>query len=585
VIRAGARRGIAGTASPSTGSVSLAGLTGTVTDISEDEEQDALPVVYALELIWPRQAGTTPNTGDPAFPASHRVLWAHSDFPYVIICRPRGGMEPYAWSLSGTVPAGATIDADGKLTIPNPSGAMTFTVNLRDAHNTTVSNEYTVTTDNTRFRFFDSVSGNDTTGTGSISAPWRSLLKIDFPQTNQNQICVFRAGTYSMAGTYVNGVTTRTVTTANFTPTTRSWEVEGTTSVVNSTCAFGDGAAAGSAALVTGGSVQGSNFRVTNTHSALSAPPTHGSQCGVGNNWQRVDFDDGECNKWIVYPGETAILDGNFQTAATNWGAMIRHTGNGTWMSGFTLRGFLDKCFQIATGDYVCFWDLHADEDTVWGSIDGSNSGLIMQLGSATMNYGFYVDIQPTNCLVGALKCYSQIKPRYDRVATIGDQGWDLKATQQDYEVSSSTFRQGTTIAYSGLYGNMAGGALTTRGTIMFCLMDVRDAVPTPIDFPLALDIGQDGVVGPTYVYRCTMLRRFQVRNVNASQGPVEIKRCVILNGDSTHTDRVYLSNTTASRVIYEDNISDTLSSGVVDANGDLTNPAYLGRYGYQKAG
>jgi hypothetical protein len=584
MIRAGARRGIAGTISPSTGSITIDGRTGLVVDISEDEEQNVLPAVYPLVLVWPRQAGTICESGAPAFPASHRTLWAHSGFAYDVICRPRGGMEPYAWSLTDA-PVGATIDTNGRLQIPNPSGSMTFSINLRDALGTTVTNEVTVVTDDTRFRFFDSVSGNDTTGTGTISAPWRSLVKIDFPQTNANQICVFRAGTYSTAGTYSNGVTTRTVTTASFTPTTRTWELEGTTSVVGQTCAFGDGTAAGSAALVTGGFVSGSNFRVTNTHSALTAPPSNGSQCGVGNNWQRVDFDDGECNKWIAYPGETVILDGNFQTASTNWGAMIRLYGNGMWVSGFILRNFLDKCFQAASGDYACFWDLHADADTAWASIDGSNSGLIMQLGSATMSYGFYVDIESIDCLVGALKCYSQIKPRYDRITTVGDQGWDLKATQQDYEVSTSTFREGTTIAYSGLYGNMAGGALTTRGTIMFSLMDVRDAVPTPIDFPLALDIGQDGVVGETHVYRCTFLRRVQVRNVNAGQGPVHFKRCVILNGDSTFTDRVYLSNVTAGLVTYEDNLADTLSSGVVDANGDLTNPANLGLYGYQKAG
>lgn len=582
------RRGFSATASPTTGALAISGRTGTVTDISESGNEDVVDAVYPLAIYWPREAGTTPESGATAFPSNHRIFWAHTS-GYQIIARPRGGMRPYTHALTNA-PAGMSIDADtGVITWPNPSGTVTPTYHLTDAHGDTLSEPWTITTDNSRFRFF-SPSGNDTTGDGSEANPWRGFTRVN-SSTNANLICVFRTGEYPLTGLYTNGVTTRTVTTANFTPTTTSFELEGTTAVSGLTCLFADGAAAGVGQLVTGGSVQGSNYRVTSLHAAFPTPPSNGSICGVGNTWQRKEWSASvHSMQWIAYYGERWSPNGSFASPQADWGAMNRVTGNSTtpvWVDHCDPVNFLDKCFQVAAGPYTCFWDMGMDEDTIRYTIDGSNSGMIMQLG-VTGQYAFgglYSDITVDGAEGGPLKCYFQVSPLYQRIiARNGVHSWDLKAAQDGYEVAECTYRL-THALQGGLFGNMSSDEATphyTTGAIYFSLMDMRDAAVPAEAF--AIDIGQDGEALGTYVIRCTAIGRVLARNLPV--GPIRFDRCVILNDDTGFTDRVYASNLGVGVLTFGDNITGAIGDGIVDASGNLTGASavYRGYYGWEYA-
>jgi hypothetical protein len=112
----------------------------------------------------------------------------------------------------------------------------------------------------------------------------------------------------------------------------------------------------------------------------------------------------------------------------------------------------------------------------------------------------------------------------------------------------------------------MAGGP--TSGVVLFSLMDLRDAgSPTA----LALDIGQQGDVGETWVLRCTMIERTQVRNVNSGDGPIHFRRAVILNDDSGFPNRVFRTASTDSLIDYFENITGSPDDGIVDSDGKLT--------------
>jgi hypothetical protein len=119
------------------------------------------------------------------------------------------GGWPYWYELI-TGPAGMTVgevygDADYGIVRWTPTGSVTnatVTVRVHDQDGRTLDVTWTVSTSSSTTDFmFLSPSGNDTTGTGSISAPFLTLSKIfgasEGTTTYPNRIVYLRAGTYA----------------------------------------------------------------------------------------------------------------------------------------------------------------------------------------------------------------------------------------------------------------------------------------------------------------------------------------------------------------------------------------------------
>lgn len=570
------------------------------TDSEGGQEEDPLAPVYALAAIWPRQSGTNPtgDTGEPAFPSGHFCLKAYPGVQYETFCRVRGGTPPFVFSLPDTGGAsGLSIDADtGDITWASPDITRTFTWRCVDAHGTTVNGTWTVTVTTSGFKFLDASAGSDANA-GTLAAPWQTLERV-VNASAAGDICYFKNGDYSVAGLYTNATTAHTVNTSVFTPTTRAYESNDSKVLNGLTSVFQTGPAAASSrpgALATGGALQASGrYRVTGSHDALGAIPENGNVFGNGQTWQRLTISgSGRSVKWRAFPGHSPRLSGNFQSRSTDWGALIRLVSSSTnpvAITGFDPTSFLDKCFQIVcgAGHYETFWGHTCDEDTLDCLIGGSNSGMLMMVTNGDMQSWYLTvrDVEVANAAVGPIKSYGMRRPRYEYINTHDNaDGWDLKATQTEFEVVFCKWKDNESIPQGGLFGNMAlNGAIRTSGVLQNCLIYQIDAGANA----LAVDIGQDGVVADVTAQRCTFVGRVQVRNVNAGDGPISFQRCVNINADSGYTDRVFLSGTTAALVSYTDNLSGGIADGIVDSDGKLTGAsrtAYLNLRGHEIEG
>ena len=126
---------------------------------------------------------------------------AHPNVQYVCPVVIQGGSFPH-WYEIITAPPGATIGSFynstdyGVVRWTPTSGTKTFTIRVHDQDGTTVDVTWTVTVGTTWVLFVDSVNGNDTTGTGTFAAPWKTYSKAATSVTGGKSICL-RAGTYS----------------------------------------------------------------------------------------------------------------------------------------------------------------------------------------------------------------------------------------------------------------------------------------------------------------------------------------------------------------------------------------------------
>jgi hypothetical protein len=132
-----------------------------------------------------------------------------------------GGIPPFQYTLSSDL-SGATIGQDmprdwmannlgnyGVLMCANPAiGSYTHTVTIEGQDSTTVSStfdqEIVDRNDTTKFRWYDTVSG-DNAGTGSYDDPYKDDLRLVFGTTSststfQGQVWIKTAGTYSLVG-------------------------------------------------------------------------------------------------------------------------------------------------------------------------------------------------------------------------------------------------------------------------------------------------------------------------------------------------------------------------------------------------
>lgn len=163
---------------------------------------------YPLRIIRPLPVGVA-GTG---LDTNHRVYRAYTGIPYTIRVEAIGGRFPYTFSLAGQ-PTGMTIDAGpcaavpcvgpGTITWTNPQANATPTVVVRDADGAQVSASWPINVSTTigagGFCFLDAANGNDTSGTGSRSAPFRTIDKA-YDACGARSMVYLRAGTYALAG-------------------------------------------------------------------------------------------------------------------------------------------------------------------------------------------------------------------------------------------------------------------------------------------------------------------------------------------------------------------------------------------------
>jgi hypothetical protein len=149
------------------------------------------------------------------------------------------------------------------------------------------------------------------------------------------------------------------------------------------------------------------------------------------------------------------------------------------------------------------------------------------------------------------------------------------------YDVRQFTVRGNRlyNIAGVGIGGNMHES--TTGGEILFNLAQTG----------LALDINQDGMAGPIFISRNTLVGSVRVRNTDASDGPFLFTGNVIVNDDVSQGPKgsglVFSEVSDPSRIRFTDNLVGRPKDRIVSPTGELagSSVSHLGKSGYQIAG
>lgn len=167
---------------------------------------DAEPSRYPLELVSPREAGTSPSPddGSPAISAGHRIFRAYPGLEYNIRAVVLGGSYPFRFELFDAS-AGMTIDSrTGEIRWPKPSGEQARpTIAVTDAEGTTRSSAWTIKVGAEPFRFVDAVKGDDANA-GTLEAPWKTLAKVKSSEAAGATV-YFRTGVYKKTGLSTGG--------------------------------------------------------------------------------------------------------------------------------------------------------------------------------------------------------------------------------------------------------------------------------------------------------------------------------------------------------------------------------------------
>ncbi len=155
--------------------------------------------------------------------ASNRVYRAYPGIAYQIHADAVGGHWPYTYTLSGA-PTGMTIEPGpcnnigpsgctaGTIAWPSPTLGThgPITVTIRDVDGDVVTGTWSVTVSNTigadGFCFLDADNGNDSTGSGSLASPYRSIAKAH-ASCGARSILYFRGATadYTISPTIEDG--------------------------------------------------------------------------------------------------------------------------------------------------------------------------------------------------------------------------------------------------------------------------------------------------------------------------------------------------------------------------------------------
>lgn len=506
------------------------------------------PSNFPLELIAPRAAGSAPSadSGTPNFPSGHRCLKAYPGIPYSYKCDVIGGSFPYTFSMTD-VGGGWAINAiTGVITCASPASNVSPTITVTDAEGTQVTGTPTIVVTTSGFKFIDSVSGNDTTGTGTLAAPWATFSKMK-TTSSAGDICYFRAGTYStnLTPDALGGKT------GEFTPAGNWARIE----ISSASRSVRWLAYPGEAVVFDGGYVAG---------------VTQGVMMRVAGSSTNPIYIDG-----IEF---------------RNYYHMVFQLSYGSNIS-----------TALASYDKFCNLNIHDVAD----SIDGSNSGCIDSLsnsGGPPRYYTVYQDNNFHDNLCGGIKLYWQYKSLWDGCQFVdngGDPpsgspnhagGPDHKAACGRFEVRACTFRNVPSAAVvpdangtsndAGVGGNQnastAVPAFAASGEVRYNKLGGSSRPGLRV-----VNMNNFSNSGQIYYYRNTGIGRWNVENSGPnSTGPFTFYRNIIINDTGAgQTDRITVSSGDRSRIETQDNLSGVVADGIVDASLDLQG-AYLTSYG-----
>ena len=305
----------------------------------------------------------------------------------------------------------------------------------------------------------------------------------------------------------------------------------------------------------------------------------------VGTAWERVEFGSARSARWLVYPGERAVINFGY-IAGSDPGVLIRFQANPTYpiyLDGLDARNFRNIGFQMVSGasDYTVLRRLKI-YDMIQG-VDGENPAGIMFTSSYSKSCQ-YASVQDSEFYRlnggGGLKIYSHKKMVIeDNIFRDSSFGFDLKAHVPRFDVRDNTFSNVTDYV---LFGNMntSGSGEPASGELRFNNVNTPRANWT-------LDINQDGQASQIFIHRNTLVGRVRVRNVDSADGPFHFSNNVIVNSDSgtpAGSHVVLESVADTSRITFDNDLAGSPGSGIVDGNGLLSGEfvRYVGIRGHQ---
>ncbi|MCE9634907.1 MAG: right-handed parallel beta-helix repeat-containing protein, partial [Planctomycetes bacterium] len=281
---------------------------------------------------------------------------------------------------------------------------------------------------------------------------------------------------------------------------------------------------------------------------------------------------------WIGYPGDARPVIDFGHTAGATSTPRFRIGSLNVYVDGIETTRSHIMAFQVTTnpnGQGATFRRCSMHDGGP--GINGSNAAFIMSVrtgGHGFLGVGMTVmdnEFSGFTDMV-ALKSYDQDRLLvadnviHDNARVTGlDAAIAIKGDHGRWEVRGNRIHD---VLDAGIGGNMH---TAQQGEIRFNYVRSSE---------VALAINQDGLSGPIYVSRNTLVGRVWVRNTDTADGPFTFENNVIVSSDvgTPPQSRIYHENVTdPARVVLSDNLTGAPGDGIVDANGDLT-PAYADR-------
>ncbi|HET6583895.1 MAG TPA: Ig domain-containing protein [Nannocystaceae bacterium] len=294
---------------------------------------------------------------------------------------------------------------------------------------------------------------------------------------------------------------------------------------------------------------------------------------------------------WLAHPDDSPrpVVDFGYTGAGEDaFVPRIRLSGSNIYVDGIETANSFRMAFQIGhDGQHGSTFRRNYMHDGGPG-IDGGNSAFIMYIrcdgcpahGAIVQDNEFAALESGTSN--SGLKLYSLSKVLiadndFHDIATLGEAVIAIKDSIVQFDVRGNEFWQ---LEAPGIGGNMSmTDDVRTFGEIRY--NNVRTAGAT------AMFLNQDALVGELDVYRNTLQGRVEIRWIDATNGPVDLRANVVVNDDADADpmpfyDLVDVSE--PSRITDVDGLYGTPADGIVDDAGDLQGAyaEYLGTRGHE---
>lgn len=561
---------------------------------------------YPLQILLPRVAGTTPDSGREVLQSDHRTLYAYPGLVYRARAVVVGGDFPYVTYSLTNAPGDMAVSSAGLITWTAPASGTSGTVTLTVTDNlsATATSDFVVTVDATKFKFVDSEAGGG--GDGSISSPFNSVVPLRDGTTGASDLIYFvgRTAPYTFraAGAYLSGADYFRHVDFNGSRPKQWMALPGGTVPIIDLGGPNEDIAAASVNTTTDQLTVGiyGDVYTTGQWTFLSTSGTLPTVSGVALSATTV--------YWIIRVDATHIKLASSEANALAGTALdLDGAGTGThyishpfirfstasneqatYFEGFEVRNIPNKGLNIEVNAHYCVIQDNYFHDQYGGAFSavpsgGKNAGFIDREtgGSGSLS----TDPQSEFCS-------SQYNIFEDWTGGSADKVYSLRKSLW----ANNTFRHGTALVYGTT--NLPGGIelkggymlqpevrqntfeqieeralngnnhIVVGGEFRFNLIKADNAGET-------LQINQDGLVDtPLYFERNTILGRIGIV-FETGDGPFHFSNNVIVNTDNAASPVNYFysraGTPNASQIIESNNLKGVTADGIVDANGLLT--------------